>query len=220
MTDQDENQGRYRYYLNGDLAEIDETWQCERLPCGQFNVRSSRKVSGLTIDVQATVGAVGTRACKVSWSATGRPVIAASYEVDGDRIAFMRSVGPDATHNSSHLPVLNGASVLYPLMRVFTGPAIRQIAEQGGEGTVLVPSISSPDHAESLLLPDISTRAVTALGECQLTKMNGEAVNCTLWQFVGGQYGNEARFWLNENDLLQRYCWDQSDSVRWDVHLA
>ena len=91
MTDLAVTQGSYRYYLNGDLADIDETWQCEPLPNGQSNVHSSRRIPGLRIDVQATVGALGVLACEVSWIEARKPLITASYKAEGDYIVFSRA---------------------------------------------------------------------------------------------------------------------------------
>ena len=75
---------------------------------------------------------------------------------------------------------------------------------------MLVPFIADPSDTDRLLLPDPSHRRVRQLeddpeGRC--------------WQFLGGQYDEAARFWLDDEGFLSRYQWHQDEQHSWDVRL-
>lgn len=220
MNDLRASSGRYLYFLNDQLIKVEESFQCAPTADGQLCVRSTRKAPGLTISVAARIEAGVVSAFELGWDAGDAPIIEASYALQGDSVEFSRSIGGTVTHPKAAISGDYVNPILYPLMRVFTGSVIRQLAAEGGPCTVLVPSISQPDSRKSLLLPDVSKRRVVALGECDLQQMDGAAIQCSLWQFIGGQYGPDARFWLDQSHQLQRYCWRQDEARQWDVRLA
>lgn len=212
--------GRYLYFLNDELTEVKESFQCEPTASGQLFLRSTREVSGLTISVVAWIDAGVVIAFELDWDSGDAPVIKASYSLRGDSIEYSRSVGGTVTHAKAVIAGEHVSPILYPLMRVFTGSVMRQLATDGGSCSVLVPSISQPDSPKNMLLPDITKRRVVALGDCELQHVDGASIQCSLWQFIGGQYGADARFWLDESNHLQRYCWRQDNTRQWDVRLA
>ncbi|MEH6586114.1 MAG: hypothetical protein V7720_06120 [Halioglobus sp.] len=220
MNDLLVNSGRYLYFLNGELTKVEESWQCEPKADGRLCVRSTRKVPGLTISVVAWIDAGVVTAFELGWDAGDATVIEASYALQADSVEYSRSLGGTVTHPNSVISGEHVSPVLYPLMRVFTGSVIRQLATDGGSCAVLVPSVSQPDNPKSLLLPDITKRRVVDLGDCDLQQIDGATIQCSLWQFIGGQYGADARFWLDESNHLQRYCWRQDETRQWDVRLA
>ncbi len=214
------DKGRYRYFLNDEIADVDETFHCEPQADGQLAVNSVRKVPGLTISVLARIDSVGVHAFDVCWSTDRSPAIAASCALEAEALTYSRQIGDTACQPSSIVTTDYAKPLLYPLMRIFTGTVIRQLAELGGEAQVLVPFIADPKNTQKLLSPEITTRRAVAEGDCEVERMNGETIDCTLWRFTGGQYSSDARFWLSADGRLQRYCWQQDESRRWDVRLV
>jgi hypothetical protein len=49
--------------------------------------------------------------------------------------------------------------------------------------------------------------------------MNEAERSADLFNFHGGNYDQTAKFWVNENDLLLKYEWQQGD-VFWEVKLV
>ncbi len=214
------DKGRYRYFLNNKIADVDEAWTSELQADGQRVVRSVRKVPGLSLSVDAQFDLTGVRAFDVCWSADHSPVIEASYALEDEALVYSRKIGGNTCQSQSIEKSDDKKLLLYPLMRIFTGMVIRQVAEQGGEAAVLVPFIAEPGNTQRLLSPDVTVRRVAAQGNVELQQRDGGAIDCTTWQFIGGQYGPEAQFWLDGSGRLQRYCWQQDESRLWDVRLV
>ena len=219
MAEGEGETGQYLYYLNGTLAEIEEHWIAKPQQQNTTLVRTHRKVPGLLISVEAILAGKEVTSFEVIWAAEGKDEIKAIYSRQESTLMFSRSVGELATHVSSDLPTMDGPVVPYPLMRVFTGAVIQQLAQAGGEARVLVPAIDEPDNPQALLLPKISLRRVIQGDAVMLERANGASVACEQWQFIGGQYDARARFWLDDSGRLQRYCWQQDDDRCWDIRL-
>ena len=71
------DKGRYRYFLNDEIADVDETFHCEPQADGQLAVNSVRKVPGLTISVLARIDSMGVHAFDVCWCFEVRSTIRA-----------------------------------------------------------------------------------------------------------------------------------------------
>lgn len=208
--------GSYRYRLNGEIAPVEESWTLtESTGCVQF-VESRRTAGDVSLAVTAELASGRVQSCDVEWQSASVPCVHARFELTGPGVIWRRTVGNSAAEglvsSESREEVL-----LYPLMRIFTGPVIRTLARTGGEGQVLVPDISIADQAE-LLLPDVSIRKAVCEGEDHLKEHPG--ISCQRWLFIGGQYGETARFWLDEQSRMLRYRWLQSESQLWEVDLA
>jgi hypothetical protein len=213
-------EGQYVYFLNGERAVVEESWQVDPVTAGEQSVRSQRKAPGVVLDVNATMVQGLALRCEVCWSADDEVPLHARYaHVDSQlRMSRWEEDGAPITR------VLDAAEgqvpILYPWMRIFTGAVIKSLAVQGGQADVVVPSIANPGQRERLLLPDISRRQVSRDGSEDLQLRFGGQQRCELWRFVGGQYTGDASFWLNAEGQLQRYSWKQAPNQQWDVWLA
>ena len=202
-------EGQYRYLHNGAPAPVQETWTVSHESAVRTRVESIRQAPGIEVQVTATLQAGAVCACSLIWKSEQLGELGAEYLCQEDGIRFQRDDGSD----SQLLPhPADGVIILYPLMRIFTGPVIRAVAERGGKALVLVPFIGDPEDRGRLLSPDLSWREVRRLAD-------GDDHHGDCWQFIGGQYDESARFWLGREDTLSRYHWQQDGTGAWDVRL-
>lgn len=203
--------GSYIYRLNGEPAPVEESWEISN-EAGAVQYWNSERIAGDTrISVAAEVENGKVRQCGIRWKSGAAVAIDATYRDTPDGLAWRRTQGEEIGSG-----VVSGeATILYPLMRVFTGLVIAQLAQRGGEGPVLVPDIGSSE-VNRLLLPDLSQRRVALQGDDRLP----DWPHCQRWQFIGGRYDNTAAFWLDSDNRLLRYQWQQSPGQLWEVELA
>lgn len=212
--------GHYAYFLNGERTAVEESWQVDPVTAGEQSVRSQRKAPGVLLDVNATVVQGFVLRCEVCWSADDEvPLLARYARMDSQlRMSRWEEAGGKITRA---LDAREGqVPILYPWMRIFTGPVIQSLAAEGGQADVVVPWIANPAQRECLLLPDISRRQVSRDSSEDLQLPSGGQQRCELWRFVGGQYTEDASFWLNAQGQLQRYSWNQAPNQQWDVWLV
>ena len=141
----------------------------------------------------------------------------AHYQFDPNEIIVHRNL--DGREFHERLPKPEVFTVL-PLLRVFTGKAIRE-AYQLGSGNrvpVLVPNIKNPNDNVQLLALQLDLRSATYLKQETITIAEKEYL-ADKFNFTGGNYDQSAIFWVAENDLLLKYEWQQSD-VFWEVKLV
>ncbi|QFU76470.1 hypothetical protein EY643_12825 [Halioglobus maricola] len=216
MWQLEEGIGSYLYLLNDEPVPVKETWSVTRLDEGALAIASERAAPGIAIRVAARVVRGQLSEFDVDWQADGANPIRARYRLDvNSGWCGCREIDG----NVEDFTPLGSELVGYPLMRIFTGSVIAELAAARGAGQVLVPSIGSPQELDTLLLPDISRRAVHLLGTEDLQNPAGSITPCERWQFIGGQYTEDAAFWLNSGGRLARYTWHQSPEQRWDVWL-
>jgi hypothetical protein len=116
----------------------------------------------------------------------------------------------------------DGASsrpLLFPLMRIFTGPLIARLLQLGGTGNVILPDINDPGDGGRLLRPLNTQRWARVVDNDALLSRDGLQLKCRCCEYTGDQYGAGSHFWLGEDDLLLRYQWQQSSDQHWDVWL-
>lgn len=186
--------GRYRYQLNGEPVAIDERFEI----AADGHISSTRETpSGVRITVDAHPSLLDFAVTMAYPGAT----IEANYEIDADEVRCTRGAAVERAERPSDL-------VISPILRVFQGPAIRSTASAGADGSasVLVPWIYDPNNRDRLLGLNIEQRRA-------FVEDDGS------YRYVGGNYDDTARFWLDDNGLLTRYVWHQSDSHRWEVRL-
>ena len=199
-NEQESGSGRYLYRLNGALTNIVEPWLQHRQPDGSVITRSSRS-DGESFVLAVKAGQKGdSRFATFYWeNAAGSRE--AHYLLRGDE--FRWSVdGEQPTRLLLDSPVC-----FFPLMRILSGETLLTIDSKGGTARVLVPSIKTPEHRDSLFMPLFSERSVEALGS-------------NIYHYRGGEYDDAARYEMNERGLLQRYSWQQSENQFWEVELA
>jgi hypothetical protein len=112
-------------------------------------------------------------------------------------------------------------AVISPLMRIFLGPAIRQVAErgQGGPIPVLVPYLENPRDTARLLGPAFDTRQASLQGE-ETIVLHGRGVRAERWRYLGNRYDEQSQFWLDADGLLLRYRFQQAADLVWEAKLA
>ncbi len=104
-------------------------------------------------------------------------------------------------------------------MRIFTGPLIARLLEQGGVGEIVLPNIGDPADTENLLRAQSSERTARLVAQEQLHCADGVDRLSRRCEYTGDQYKAGSRFWLGADDVLERYRWQQSEDLRWDVWL-
>ena len=211
--------GSYEYLLNGESTPIGESWTREALADSQERWSSTRSAPGVELSVQASVRDGSVHAFDVNWQAAGADVIRAHYALNDDHLRYQRWQSDVAT-DIEDIPLPGeGIRVLSPLMRVFTGPVIAQLLQGGGEGTVILPAIGEPENTQELLRPQISQRQARVLQAQARLELGAGSRACRVVEYQGDQYAAGTQFWLDDDDLLLRYTWQQSPTQLWDVRL-
>lgn len=208
--------GSYQYFLNGELSEIEEHWQLWETGQSQ-RIVSTRRAPGIALSVDAVAQGGRVTEFDVSWRPATGAHISAFYRLGAGGFTCLRQVAGavDEVDESTDQPV-----ILYPLMRIFTGKVIQAVAHGGGEALVIVPSVSGVDAGPPLLAPDPDKRRVSRCEELNWPEPGPTPERLSRWQFMGGQYDANARFWLDERGLLVRYQWQQGADQHWDVLMV
>lgn len=211
--------GAYEYRLNGALTPIRERWLRRRREGGGWLITSSRNAPGVELAVEATADAGRVTDFEVNWRGEGQPGITACYSLLPDRVSVTRSRGGQVTERRE-IEIAPGlqAPLLSPLMRIFAGPLIARLLENGGAGAVIVPDIRDPQAPETLLLPLLSERQAELMDADSALLVEGVSVPCRRCSYHGDQYRPGTQFWLGANDVLLRYEWRQAQQ-HWDVRL-
>ena len=211
--------GLYHYRLNGQDTAIEERWQRYRHASGAWQVSSSRRAPGLDLRVEAQYSAGLVSRFDVAWRQQGGPQLRAGYELAADRVAVSRCLAPQPASSEDLVFARHAPPLLFPLMRIFTGPLIAALLRAGGRGAVVLPFIADPTDYSRLLRPVLSEREARVLEEGAKLELDGARLQCRRCEYLGDQYGPDARFWLGFDDLLLRYQWQQSAQQHWDVCL-
>ncbi len=91
-------------------------------------------------------------------------------------------------------------------MRIFMGRVIRQIASAAGQKIqIVVPWIFDPKNEEMFLSAHVDVRSAK--------RLDGD-----LYQYVGENYDETAKFWVDARDVLTRYEWKQGENF-WSVNI-
>jgi hypothetical protein len=218
-------QGVYEYARNGEPAGVREAWRVDALPGGALLVQVERdaRVFGTTILLaalcDAPLAALSFRRVEILLTNEQGSGMRAVYEFAGPSVAVTRTLDAGAPqHETIALP---DGVVISPLMRLFLGPTIRRVAErgQGGPVPVLVPYLENPQDTDRLLRPTFDARRACLQGE-EAIPLHGRTINAERWQYIGERYDEQSEFWLDADDLLLRYRFQQSADTVWQVELA
>lgn len=208
------SRGRYRYSRDGEPMAVDERFVLGEIAPGVVRVRSTRITASPTarLEVDVRIDAGRTDAV-VRWtgSAPGiaRTARAEYAAVDGSVV--VTRVVDDVVHE----PV-TVSGVVYPLMRVFTGPLV--VGSVPGLDLV-VPDVADPADLGRFLAPVTSSRTAEVLGE-RAVVVDGVERAGTAYRWIGGAYGEDgAEFVVDQGGLLLSYAVAQP-SGRWEVVLA
>lgn len=186
--------GSYIYTLNGHPTEIVETFEID----GK-RICSERVAYGTKMTVRAELERDHVMRFDVQYGVDASAhyaIHAWGVEVErvrkGKRLVEQKQVA--------------GRFVAFPLMRIFMGRVIRQIESLGGQDIQIVaPWIFDPNNEELFLSPHVDVRSAK--------RLDGD-----LYQYVGENYDETARFWIDERDVLTRYEWKQGDNF-WSVSI-
>ena len=204
-------QGVYKYACNGQPTGVREPWRIDELSDGALlvNVERDARAFGTTILLAAVchapLAALSFR--RIEILLTNEHETRALYEFAGQVITFTRTVDDGAPQRET-FSLLDNA-VVSPLMRVFLGATIQQVAArgQGDAVPVLVPALENLQDTERLLRPTFDQRRAVRQGD-----------GC--WQYLGERYDEQSQFWLDASGLLIRYRFQQSADTVWQVELT
>jgi hypothetical protein len=199
--------GKYVYKRNGEAVAMEEVYEV-----AHREVTSRRTTpTGVTIEVVAT-------AVEIAVTFSGSEVTISVLQQITDCIVSTRTVNGNV--EASWVGPTEASLVASPLLRIFQGPAIKAVAARGDHGPdeeptevpVLLPWLSNPtDHAR-LLTADVQYRR--AWRDPLAESYEGAPP----YRYLGGNYEDSAQFWIDKNDVLQRYVWPQDPSIVWDVY--
>jgi len=214
-----EDAGTYHYLLNGVPMDIEESWRRRQQAPGEWWISSQRRAGGVEIAVDASVVDGLVTGFVVAWQGDTAK-LRANYTLLSNRVRIERTRnGADPESMDIALRNDNPAPLLFPLMRIFSGPLIAELLDRNGVGHVLVPSIVDPESPEELLTPMVSERSVRVVEANVILESDGVSRKCRRCEYQGDQYGPGTEFWLGDDNLLLRYCWQQSPQQHWDVWL-
>ena len=215
--------GHYHYWMNGIQSDITESFRITTTDEADTVIESFRytEAFGSQIKVVAHYTENHLAHFDVEWQNTNANAVQfanARYQFTEKEILVHRNIDGQAFHE--RLPSPETFTVL-PLLRIFTGKAIRQ-AHQLGNGQrvpVLVPNIKNPNDTVQLLALELDLRSATYLGQ-ETISINETEHPADLFNFTGGNYDQSAKFWIDENDLLLKYQWQQKPDLFWEVKLT
>ena len=214
--------GTYYYWINGSQADITESFRLTSNGEAHTVIESERHAEafGSHIHVAAVYNKKQLTHFDIEWQNKNQTAVQyanAHYQFEEKEILVHRNINGREFHES--LPIPERFTTL-PLLRIFTGKAIREtyILGHGEKIPVLVPKIQDPNDSVQLLALELSLRSVTYLGRDTLV-INNEEHTTEVFNFIGGNYDQTAKFWVNENDILLQYQWQQGDTF-WEVKLV
>ncbi|MEH6568269.1 MAG: hypothetical protein V7709_04280 [Halioglobus sp.] len=221
MLSQAMRSGSYRYLLNGEPTQVLESWDIEGDLAAQCQISSRRAAPGLEIVVDAQLSGGKVQNFNVVWHAGPTETVCARYQLFEDELVVVwRGLGCDEDERTEiSLDAATVQPILFPLMRIFTGPLINCLLEAGGEGNIVLPDISDPANKPRLLRPQFSVRRATVVDAESILYSHGEERPCRRCEYTGDQYTAGSYFWLGADGLLERYQWQQSADLHWDVWL-
>jgi hypothetical protein len=213
--------GGYRYLLNGRPTAVAESWDIDGELATQCQINSLRVAPGVEIEVTAEVSKGIVQGFTSTWRSDSEQATSARYVLQADRVLVSWSGARSTTEEVIEV-YHEGASsepLLFPLMRIFSGPLIARILNLGGAGNVILPDINDPGDETRLLRPLSTVRRAIVIESDALLSLDGVDQPCRRCEYTGDQYGAGSHFWLGEDDLLLRYQWQQSQQHNWDVWL-
>lgn len=207
--------GNYAYYLDGEDTSITESWTIDKDADGKIIVHAIRdaQVFQSRIEVSAIKQSGLITSFQVTWENGGDGMVRhvhTDYQISQDIVNVSRAVNGNKKSYTFNYPIM---PIISPLMRVFMGDAIVKLSKQAEGATVLIPNITDPTNAGTLLLPKIEQRQAKMLHAEEL-ELAGQSISGDCYSYTGELYDENARFWLDEHFTLLRYTWGQ-----WDVFL-
>ena len=204
--------GEYRYFKDGVLSDVTETFRLESAPSGVVvTCERNAPAFGSHMRVLARGASWGGpfSSFDVCLTREASPHRAeAAYRLEGSALSWTRQIDG---HCDGGEMTLTPGTLVYPLMRVFLGPVIEQTARLG-RANVLTPWITDPTNVSKLLLPHLEEREAAEIPEAIPPRLRRFA-------FVSAQYDRGAHFDLDPRGVLVRYLFPQKGVGEWRVEL-
>lgn len=216
------DEGRYGYFRNDEKMPVHEPWSRHRDSEGIIITRAerdsrvfgnqiqvhSRELDGRMLDFDVVIRLFGSQEAEPE-------EIRARYAFTREGVSVQRVALDGSVSERQH--ALDTDCVPSPLMRIYTGAVIQRLLSQG-QSQVLVPWIRDPRDHQQLLEPLTSRRQADYQG-VEIITVGERTVNAGRYQYSGGEYQPGTLFWLDENDVLLRYIWQQDENTCWDTRL-
>jgi len=216
-------QGIYHYWMNGTLSDITETFRITINDQSDTVIESERNAPTFNSRIAAKASYQHGRIAQfeIEWQNDNEGAVKfanAHYQFTKNKIIVNRNIDEQAFLETLPMPEV---FIVLPLLRVFTGKAIRETFEmgQGIRAPVLVPNIKDPNDKVQLLALELDMRFATAINKETLTIGNKEH-QTEIYRFTGGSYDETAKFWVDDNDILLKYEWQQNPDLYWEVKLT
>lgn len=186
--------GSYTYTLNDHPTDIIETFEING-----NQVRSERTAFGVTTQVDAELEDDRVVRFHVRYGEE----VSAKYMVHGWGVEVERV---RAGKRLLEQTPIEGPFEVFPLMRIFAGRVILQISSAVGQKIqIVVPWLFDPKNEAMFLSAHVDWRSAKQL--------DGD-----LYQYIGENYDETAKFWVDACGLLTRYAWNQGENL-WVVQL-
>jgi hypothetical protein len=209
--------GCYQYLCNGTATDIEESWALVRTDRHTEIVASRVAPStGTRLEVRSRQTGNVFTTCELSLHRQhdgANETTSAHYRFNQGELSVAWQQGNQQKQRRE--PAFK--AIFSPLMRIYTGPVIRQLAERGATD-VCVPWIRDPNQREQLLLPQFSERQARSLGPVE-TEVDGQPCTSEVFEYSGGEYQPGTHFRVDNQDVLLRYSWQQDADTCWEVNL-
>jgi hypothetical protein len=211
--------GSYTYLCNGENSGVEESWEISHRgdELHLESVRYARPV-GITLRVRSVHKDGQFQRCMLHWlrQLNEHSVeISADYCFDETGVTVFQHCGAEEVEFRE----AGREFVFSPLMRIYNGPIIEKLAQSTSSHQVLVPWIKEPDQVKKLLRPDYSERQAELIRDDELI-VDGKTLACKEYDYSGGEYLSGTRFWIDENQVMLKYCWQQDEKNLWEVILS
>jgi hypothetical protein len=214
--------GTYRYFLDQQPVEMVETWQRLRLDDGAILTLCERDAPAFGSGIRVECLAYGDQITEFSVdlgvnTPQGSEMSFAQYRIDETHFTVERSTPAGDFQDTDTRP---DGLIVAPLMRIFIGGVIRQIM-QVGEGVaipVLVPWLHNPADHQQVLMATIEQRYAVFLGD-ETIPVGAGTFDTRVYQYIGGNYDQDSRFWVGEDDVLIYYSTPQANGL-WTCELT
>lgn len=215
--------GVYLYHVNEQAVGVRESWKQHLQRDGSIKTRVERSAAayGSQIWVESTAKSGNISVFDILWrnnSEKAVPQAAASYQITDETVSLTRTIADRAPITETYAKP--AGMIVSPLMRVYIGSVIRSLLSYGDAGApVLVPWIIDPSNDKLLLSPIFDRRSAREIGT-EVVQVDESSHRAMIYEYIGGNYQEGTRFWVNDHDMLLRYIWQANDTTLWDVRLA
>ena len=213
--------GGYKYLVDGEPAEIVETFEINRRSGDRIETSSQRvaKSFGTKISVHSIQNGSEFQRVEVRMVNEHIPELAevvAVYEFSDRNIVFSRQINNAAVNDELVNPPKD--YLVFPLMRCFQGAVILDVAKNETPTNVLVPNIEEPGDVNTLLAPTFDQRNARFLSS-ETIEIDGQAVKADEYSYLSKHYADDSRFWIDADGMLVKYVFHQPNGQSWCVEL-